>query len=57
MIEGFEEWMAEWRNNGDEGRVGIMLGRSVVRMKEQVLVGVNRVAMGMCPSCGRGGNT
>ena len=29
MIEGFEgteEWMAEWRNKGGEGRVGLVLG-------------------------------
>ena len=25
-IEGTEEWMAEWRNKDDEGRVGL-LGR------------------------------
>ncbi len=29
MIERTEEWMAEWRNKGDEGRVGVLLGRSV----------------------------
>ena len=26
-IEGTEEWMAEWRNKGDEGRVGVLFGR------------------------------
>ena len=29
MIEGFEgteEWMAEWRNKGDEGRIGLLFG-------------------------------
>ena len=32
MIEGIawtEEWMADWGNKGDEGRVGLLLGRSV----------------------------
>ena len=24
-VEGTEEWMVERRNNGDEGRVGLML--------------------------------
>ena len=32
-IEGTEEWMAEWRNKGDEGRVGLLLGRSVAMVK------------------------
>ena len=30
MIEGIEwteEWMAEWRNKGDEGRIALLLGR------------------------------
>ena len=27
-IERTEEWLAEWRNK-DEGRVGLLLGRSV----------------------------
>ena len=36
-IEGTEEWMAEWRNKGDEGRVGLLLGRSVAGVKEKVL--------------------
>ena len=42
-IEGTEEWMAEWRNKGDKGRVGLLLGRSVAGVKEKVLV---RVVMG-----------
>ena len=29
MIEGFEDWMAEWRNKGDEDRLDLLLGRSV----------------------------
>ena len=24
-IDGTEEWMAEWRNKGDEGRIGLLL--------------------------------
>ena len=44
-IDGTEEWMAEWRNIGDEGRVGVLLGRSVAGVKE-VLVRIDRVAMG-----------
>ena len=31
-IEGTEEWMAEWRNKGDEDRVGLLLGISVAGM-------------------------
>ena len=27
--ETAEEWMAEWRNKGDEDRLGLLLGRSV----------------------------
>ena len=45
-IEGTEEWMAEWKNKGDEGRVGLLLGRSVAGMKERVLVKIDRVVMG-----------
>ena len=37
-IEGTEKWMAEWRNIGDEGRVGVLLGRSLAGVKEMVLV-------------------
>ena len=43
MIEGTEEWMAEWRN---ESRVGLLLGRLVAVMKEKVLVRIDRVVMG-----------
>ena len=32
-IEGTEEWIAECRNKGDEGRVGLLLGRSVAGVK------------------------
>ena len=46
IIEGTEELMAEWRNKGDEGRVGLLLGTSVAGVKEKVLVRMNRVAMG-----------
>ena len=38
--------MAEWRKEGDEGRVGLLLGRSVAGVKEKVLVRINRVVMG-----------
>ena len=34
-IGGTEEWMAEWRNKGDEGRVSLF-GRSVAGVKEKV---------------------
>ena len=45
VIEGTEEWMAEWRNNGGEGRVGLLLGRSVAGVKEKLLVRIDRVVM------------
>ena len=28
-LQGTEEWLAEWRNRGDEARVGLLLGRKV----------------------------
>ncbi len=31
---------------GDEGRVGLLLGRSVAGVKEKVLVRIDRVVMG-----------
>ena len=43
MIEVPEEWMEEWRNKGDEGRIGLLLGRSVAGVKEKVLVRINIV--------------
>ena len=43
--DGTEEWMAEWRNKGDEGKAGLLLGRSVAGLKENVLVRIDRVAM------------
>ena len=45
-IEGTEEWMTGWRNKGDEGKVGLLLGSSVAGVKEKVLVRINRVVMG-----------
>ena len=45
-IEETEEWMAEWRNKGDEGRVCLLLARSVAGVMERVLVRINRVVMG-----------
>ena len=36
-IDGTEEWMAEWRNKGDEGRIGLLLCRSVVEGKGGML--------------------
>ena len=44
--------MAEWRNNGDEGRVGLLLGRSIARVKEKVLVrlGSTGLLWEMCSS-------
>ena len=45
-IEGTEEWMAEWKNKGDEGRVGLLLDRSAVAgVKEKVLAKIDRVFM------------
>ena len=38
--------MAEWRNKGDESRVGLLLGRSVAGVKEKVLVRISRVVTG-----------
>ena len=50
MIEGgikeTEEWVVGWRNKGDEGRVGLLLGRSVVGVKKKVLVRIDRIVMG-----------
>ena len=46
MIEGTEAWMTEWRNKGHEGRLGLLLGRSVAGVKEKVLVRIDRVVMG-----------
>ena len=37
--------MAEWRNKCDEGRVGLLLGRSVAEVKEKLLVRINKVVM------------
>ena len=45
-IEGTEKWMAEWRKEGDEGRVCLLLGRLLAGVKEKVLVRINRVVMG-----------
>ena len=56
MIEGTEAWMTEWRNKGDEGRLGLLLGRSVAGVKEKVLVRIDRVVMEMYSSGERGGN-
>ena len=47
-IKGTEEWMAEWRNK-DEGRVGLLLGRSVAGVKEKVFVRIDRVVIGNVP--------
>ena len=33
IVERTEEWMTKWRNKGDEGRVGLLLGRSVAGVK------------------------
>ena len=55
-IEGTEEWMAEWRNKSDEGRVSILLGRSEAGVKKKVMVRIDRVVWEMCSSVGRGGN-
>ena len=46
IIGGTEEWMAERRNKGDEGIVGLLLGKSVAGVKEKVLVWISRVVMG-----------
>ena len=43
---GTKKWMAEWRNKGDEGRVGLLLGRSVAGVKVKVLVRIDRVVIG-----------
>ena len=43
MIEGTEEWMAGLINKGNEGRVGLLLGRSVAGVKETVLVRMDRM--------------
>ena len=56
MIEGTEEWMAEWRNKGDEGGVGLLLGRLVAGVKEKVWLGSTGLLWEMCSSGGRGGN-
>ena len=45
MIEGTEDRMAEWRNKGVDGKVGLMMGRLVLGVKEKVLVKVNMVVM------------
>ena len=45
-IEGSEEWMAEWRNKGDEHRVCLMLDRSMAGVREKALVRIDRVVMG-----------
>ena len=42
--------MAEWRNKGAEGRIkqtGLFLGRSVAEVKENVLVRIDKVVMGI----------
>ena len=54
MIEGTEEWMAEWRNRGDEGGVGLLLGRLVAGVKEMLLVRKDKIIMG---NVLKGGNT
>ena len=54
MTEGTEEWMAEWRNKGNEGGLGVLLGRSVAVVKEKVLVRIDRVVWEMCSSGWRG---
>ena len=41
-IEGTEEWMAEWRNKDDEGRVCLLLGISVTWVKEKVVARMDR---------------
>ena len=38
--------MAEWRNKGGEGRVGLLLVRSLAGVKKKVLVRIDRVVMG-----------
>ena len=58
MIEGTEgtdKCMAERRNKGDEGREGLLLGRSVARVQEKVSVRIDRIVWEMCKSSGRGG--
>ena len=35
-IEATQECRAEWRNKGDEGRVGLLLGKLVAGVKERV---------------------
>ena len=42
-IEGTEGWMAERRNKGGEGRVGLLFGRSVAGVKKNVLVRIDRL--------------
>ena len=54
-IKGAEEWMAVWRNKGDEGRVRFLLGRSVAEVKEKMLVRI-RLLWKMCSNVGREGN-
>ena len=34
-IEGTEEWMGQWRNKGDGGRGGLLLGRAVTGVKKK----------------------
>ena len=38
--------MAKWRNEGDEVRAGLLLGRSVAGVKEKVLVRIDVVVIG-----------
>ena len=55
-IEGTEEWMAEWRNKGDEGRVGLLLSRSVAGVKKLFWLGSTVLLWEMCSSGGSGGS-
>ena len=45
MIEGIEEWMAEWRNKGDEDIVSLLLSRAVAGVKEKVSVSIRRLVL------------
>ena len=47
-IDGTEEWMDEWRNKCDEGRIGLLLGRSVAWVKKKVPIRIHKVVTEKC---------
>ena len=48
--------MVEWRNKGDEGRGGLLLGRSVAGIRKRCWLGSTGLLQEMCSSGGIGGN-